>query len=233
MIADANRPGLCARGEPDCQPLFDEYLQSLLTASRPKARRIASSALARSVQVQDVYDTLLWPTVDRLDYLSRTDAIDQADYDLAIRIHRQVCDQVAAHLPAGPAQGKRAVLTCGGSESGELAGQLVVDRLEAEGWEVYFLGGGVPCDEVLQLIGRVRPNVLVIFATRTAELPQVRRLIDTVRSVNACPDMSVLVGGGVFNRADDLPHLIGADDFAPTIRGVLDAVAHRQPALAG
>ncbi len=214
---------------PEYGPQFHDYLDALLSADRHAARRQMADSIHQAARVEDVYDALLWPIIEELGHRHRIEAINRATHELAVRIHRQICDQVAAHLPMLGAHGKRVVLTCGAGEPEELAGQLVADRFEADGWEVYFLGGGVPNDEILQLVGRVRPQVLVVFASRPAELPGVRKLIDTVRAVNACPGMNVLVGGGVFNRADGLAEEIGADLFAPTIRGVLELAVSAQP----
>ena len=213
----------------DFGPQCQQYLDALLEANRTSARLVMSQVIHAAGRVEDVYDNLLWPTIEQLDHLLRTEAVNRATHELAVRIHRQVCDQVAAHLPMVGPHGKRVVLTCGSGEPQELAGQLVADRFEADGWEVYFLGGGVPNDEILQLVGRVRPQVLVVFASRPSELPSVRRMIDTIRSVNVNPGMNVVVGGGVFNRAEGLAEEIGADLFAPTIRGVLEVALAAQP----
>jgi len=206
------------------------YLNALMDANRQAARQLMAQTLKQADRVEDVYDQVLWPAVEQLDHLLRTEMINRATHDLAVRIHRQICDQVAAHLPLHGKHGKKVILSCGDGEPEELAGQLVADRFEADGWEAYFLGGGVPNDEILQLVGKIRPDVLVIFASRPVELPGVRRLITTIRSVNACPGMNVLVGGGVFNRADGLAEEIGANLFAPTIRGVLKVALEASPA---
>ncbi|MDD4891874.1 MAG: cobalamin B12-binding domain-containing protein [Phycisphaerae bacterium] len=213
----------------DHGPQFTSYLNALLEANRSQARLLIAQAIHQAGRVEEVYDTLLWPIIEHLDHLLRIESINRATHELAVRIHRQICDQVAAHLPMMGQHGKRVVLTCGAGEPEELAGQLVADRFEADGWEVYFLGGGVPNDEILQLIGRVRPQVMVVFASKPAELPGVRRMLDLIRGVNVCPGMNVLVGGGVFNRAEGLAEEIGADLSATTIRGVLEVAMSAEP----
>jgi methanogenic corrinoid protein MtbC1 len=209
-------------------PQFTSYLNALLDANRAQARLLMSQNIHQASRVDEVYDTLLWPIIEHLDHLLRIETINRATHEMAVRIHRQICDQVAGHLPMAGAHGKRVVLTCGAGEPEELAGQLVADRFEADGWEVYFLGGGVPSDEILQLVGRVRPQVLVVFASRPSELPGVRRMLNSIREVNVNPGMNVLVGGGVFNRAEGLAEEIGADLFAPTIRGVLEVAMNAE-----
>src|SRR4030043_338921 len=41
-------------------------------------------------------------------------------------------------------------------------------------------------------------------------------LIDTIRKINAWPNMRIMVSGGLFNRAEELWQEIGADLFAAT-----------------
>jgi methanogenic corrinoid protein MtbC1 len=93
---------------------------------------------------------------------------------------------------------------------------MCADLFEADGWDVYFLGGGVPDDEVLSLVGQLRPDILLIFGTQPQGVPGVRRLIDRIRDIDAHPTMNVMISGGVFNRADGLWEEISADLFAPT-----------------
>ena len=50
----------------------------------------------------------------------------------------------------------------------------------------------------------------------------IRQLIDHVRSINAHPEMQIIVGGGVFNRAPGLAEEIGADLWANDPIDLLD-----------
>ncbi len=213
----------------DRSAYYQPYFEALLDASRTEARRVVADAIDDAGRVEDLYDSLLLPVVEQLHALHRDETINRATHDLAVRIHRQVCDQVAAHLPLHGKHGKKIVLSCGGGEQEELAGQIVADRFEAEGWEVYFLGGGVPNDEILELVGKVQPNVLAVFASRAEELPTVRQLLDTIKAINPSDGMNVLVGGGVFNRADGLAEEIGADLWSTTIHGALEVALTAEP----
>src|SRR5205807_2203695 len=70
-------------------------------------------------------------------------------------------------------------------------------------------------DEVLQLIGDVRPDLLVMFGTLPNAVPAVRKLIDYLREVNSCPEMQIMCCGGIYKRAEGLAEEIGADLYAP------------------
>ena len=101
---------------------------------------------------------------------------------------------------------------------------MCADLLESDGWEVKFIGGGVPNDEIITMIGDFQPNILFIYGTKPSGAPEVRRLIDTIRAIQACPDIRIMLSGGVFNRAEGLWEEIGADLFAPTAKDALNVV---------
>ena len=65
-----------------------------------------------------------------------------------------------------------------------------------------------------------------MFASAPGDAPQIRRLIDTIRSIDACPDLQIVVGGGVFNRAEGLAEEIGADLWATNPGELLDRLAN-------
>ena len=100
---------------------------------------------------------------------------------------------------------------CGQNDADELGAQMGVDLLELAGFEVTFAGGGVPNDEIMERVHSTSPDVLLMFAAGSADLPDLRRLIDTLADIGACPDLQLVVGGGVFTRADGLAEEIGAD----------------------
>jgi methanogenic corrinoid protein MtbC1 len=89
---------------------------------------------------------------------------------------------------------------------------------------VWFLGAGVPNDEVLLILSKIRPDVLCIYGTQPSGVPNVRRLIDLIRDIGAHNQMQVLVAGGVFNRAVGLDEEIRADLYAPDARQALRVV---------
>ena len=99
---------------------------------------------------------------------------------------------------------------CGPQDSDELGAQMGVDLLESAGFQVTFAGGNIPNDEILQRVHSTRPDVLLMFAAGAPDLPSLRRLIDTLREIAACPAIPLWGGGGLFNRAERLAQWTGA-----------------------
>jgi len=169
----------------------------------------------------------------QLERLYRDDRIDTATDNMACRINRTVADQLQAHLPRRPPNGKRVIIACADADREELGAQMIADLLQSHGWEVYLVGPGVPHDEVLGLIGRLRPQVLLIRGTRPAEVPEIRRLIDLTREVGVCPTMNIVVSGGIFGRVDGLWQEVASDVCVNTPREIVQTINNLEPRQPG
>jgi methanogenic corrinoid protein MtbC1 len=191
------------------------YLEPLLTGDRQACRKVIDETLDCGVEPYEVLTKLIWPTMELVQSLYREDRITISSLNLATRLNRSITDQLCGKLEQKPGNGKTVLLFCGDDEPEELGGQICADLFEAEGWTVRFAGGGVPEDEVLKLIGDIRPDLLVMFATLAGAVPAVRKLIDYLREVNSCPDMQIMCCGGIYKRAEGLSEEIGADLYAP------------------
>lgn len=204
--------------------IFKQYMEHLFAGKRCEAREMIMAAQDRGIASRTLLMSVIWPAMEQISKLYREGQIDRIAEHMATRINRMVADQLQGCMARKPKNGRRIVVMCGEGESEELGAQVTADMFEAEGYNVWFLGGGVPEDEVLQLVGKLEPDVLCIFGTQPAGVPGIRRLIDTVREINSAPNMQFLVAGGVFNRAEGLAEEIRADLFAHNAREALQLV---------
>ncbi len=191
------------------------YLETLLTGDRAACRALIDAALDGGVSAMELLTGMIWPTMELLQQLYRDDRISVSALNLATRLNRSMTDQVSGRLQRNATNGKKVLIFCGNDEPEELGGQITAELFECDGWTVRFAGGGVPEDEVLKLIGEVRPELLVMFGTLPSAVPAVRKLIDYLREVNSCPEMQVMCCGGIYKRAEGLAEEIGADLYAP------------------
>lgn len=208
---------------------IDEYMTPLLVGHRTVCRRYVQRKIAELGDVLPVYYELLWPAMERVEKLYRSDRINTATEHMATRINRCIADQLQLSLPMAPSNGKRMVITCADGEPEELGAQICADLFESRGWEVFQLGGGVPNDEILTLIGQLTPDMLLIFGTRPQGVPGVRQLADMIREIGVNPTMNLMVSGGVFNRADGLWKEVNADLFARNALEALEAAETAAP----
>lgn len=194
--------------------VFAQYMEHLLAGKRCEAREMIRATLDRGVCGRKLIQYVIWPAMVQIERLHKEGKINRLLEHLATRINRMVADQVQAHLARNHKNGMRILVTCGDGEKEELGAQMIGDLFEAEGWGVWLLGSGVPNDEILELLGKLRPDVLCVYGTQPVGVPGVRGLIDLIRDIGAHEQMQVMVVGGVFNRAAGLDEEVRADLFA-------------------
>jgi len=205
--------------------LFKHYLEHLFNGKRCEARELVFGAMDRGVVANKLLQHLVWPAMEQIEKLFHEDHITRIVEHMATRINRMIADQLHAFLARSPKGGSRMVVMCGEGEQPELGAQIMSDLFEAEGWTVYLLGAGIPNDEALQFVGKVKADVLTVYGMHANGAPMVRNLVSLIREVGICDDMQVLVVGGVFNRADGLAEEVRADLSAKDIASALKTVA--------
>ncbi len=174
---------------------------------------------------EDLSHEVYWRVLEMINSLYRADQLTTLAHHYATRLLRSLVDLDQAKYQPKQGRGRSLLLFCGPGEIDELAGQMAADLAEGDGYDVYFGGGGVANDEILAEIGQRQPDILLMFASAPTDAPNIRKLIDTIRTIGSCPSMQVVVGGGVFNRAEGLAEEIGADLWATSPAQLLERLA--------
>lgn len=198
-----------------------QYFEALFEGDRRKCRGIVNQGRQEGVSPTDILLDVIWPAMTKVDELFREDNIDFVAEHIATRINRTLADQMQVHLPVREPSGRNVIVSCSDAQNHELGAQIVADLFEADGWQVRFVGSGVPMDELVQLIGKVQPHLVIYFGTEPGGIPEVRRTLQLLRRIGASPHTAVLAIGGVFNRAQGLWIEVGADAFAADARSAL------------
>lgn len=219
---DAERASLVEDSRMNMEQIQSKYVESLLSGDRVGCRTIVGEALQTGTPANVVYTDLFWPAMATVEQSYRDHQIDMITEHMATRINRTLVDQLQSKLPRSRDRGLKMIVTCAADEPEELGAQMCADLFESDGWEVKFLGSGVPNDEVMVLIADFQPDIVFIYGTKPSGAPDVRRLMDQVRAIGACPKVRFMLSGGVFNRAEGLWEEIGADLFAETARQALE-----------
>ncbi len=209
--------------------IFAERLfEALVAGDRPTSRQVVEDAIDNGMSPEQVVSDLFWPTYETVQKMHREDRLTTLAHHLATRLLRVLVDQSAARFTTKPNNGRTIFAVCGPTDADELAAQMAVDLLECEGYNVAFAGGGIARDEILEQVQERTPDILLLFASAPADLPNVRTLIDTMREIGACSETQIAVGGGVFNRADGLAEEIGADVWATSPTDLVAILEERE-----
>ena len=194
--------------------MMERFFTSLISGDRPEARQVIDEMIDHDCDTGGIISELYWPVLDHIQTQYREDNLSELSYHYATRLMRLLADQMQLRLEQKARRNRRGLMVCGNEAAEEIAAQLAADLLEADGYEVFFAGGGVAHDEIVAEVGKLNCDVLTLFGAVPASAPMARRLIDHLHEVGVCPKLQIVVGGGVFNRADGLAEEIGADLWA-------------------
>jgi len=196
--------------------MVEQLFPQLITGNRASARSAVKQIMETGVTPEALTHEAYWPLLEMINTLYRNDQLTSLAHHYATRLLRSMVDQAQALYEQQERRQRRVMLFCAETEADDLAAQMVADLVEADGYEVFFGGGGVAWDEVMQEASEQKPDVLLLFSSSGQDAPHIRVLIDTIREIGSCPDMQIVVGGGIFNRAEGLAEEIGADLWATT-----------------
>ncbi|HMM34816.1 MAG TPA: cobalamin-dependent protein, partial [Thermoanaerobaculia bacterium] len=183
----------------------DRYLEAILAGRRQDAVEAALGALERGMDVRDVYVDVLQESLYEVGRLWQAGRISVATEHLATAITQLVVARLYEKLPRSEAMRGRVVLTGVEGELHQVGGNMIADALEADGWDVRFLGTDVPGPDVLDAIAAHRADLFGISCTLRQNVPKVSALVDAVRARFGEARPRILVGGGAFRASGGGP----------------------------
>ena len=206
---------------------IERFFTALISGRREDARGLVDQALDADLAAERILTRVFWPTLQQIQSLYRADQLSRLAHNFATRLLRSLVAQMQLRLEQRPRRDRCAVVVSGREQSEEVSAQIVADLLEADGYEVFYVGGGVTNDEMVAQIGQIRADVLVVFGAVPETVPQTRLLIDHLHDIGVCPNVQIVVGGGVFNRADELAEEIGADLWGKDPEQIVELMAQK------
>jgi methanogenic corrinoid protein MtbC1 len=197
----------------------------LLAGDYASCLEIAESVLAEDRGQERLYMGLIQPVMYEIGRLWEEDRISAAEEHLATSVVGRILAALYAKFaPAGANRGK-AVVTSAPNEYHELGARMLADLLEADGWDVLFLGANTPAEELLGLLAKTEPRFVAISLTMPFGLDKVADIISRIKADPKLGGVRVMVGGAAFNIDPELWSRIGADAWAENPRAASEQAA--------
>jgi MerR family transcriptional regulator, light-induced transcriptional regulator len=189
--------------------LRDAYLNAQLRGDRREALRlIVEDGLQRGLTCQDVHQ-VIQQAQSQIGRLWQEDRITIAQEHMATAISQVVLSHVYQYADSPKANGKKIIIACVEGELHDFPARLVADALDLAGFEVRYLGANVPSQDLLEMLASEAPDLLVLSATMTFNVPQLRDAVRRVRE--QCPGLPLAIGGGACVYERGLAAELGAD----------------------
>ena len=172
----------------------DGYLQALLARDSARARRSVEQAVADGVPVPDVYLEILRPALHEVGHLWAVGELNVAEEHYATAVTQALLGALGPQMRVPPKDGRLALVATTPDEQHVLGPMMVADFLEADGWEVLYLGASPPADDLALLVDDERPEVVALSTSTAGRLPGIA---DVLRALAALPTPPFVVVGGL------------------------------------
>jgi len=199
------------------------YVDAAIGGNRQAALNLMLEAVKQGHFVVDLYIEALQPAMYRIGKLWEETSITVATEHMATAITQYVIARLYPLIELAPGSRGKIVVTGVEGEFHQIGANMIADVLEASGWDVRFLGTNTPFAGVLDAVEEHQAEILGISATVLSNVPNVVRLVESVRAKAGRP-IRILVGGSAFRSAPLLYREIGADGCGFDLRSALALV---------
>ena len=199
------------------------YLQAALAGERQAALNIALESLRAGASVIDVYQDMLQPAQYEIGRLWESNTITVAREHAATAVTQYVIARLHAEFPAPTEQRGKALVTGVRGELHQLGANMVADVLEADGWNVRFLGTQLPHRDIIAAVGEHEPDVVAISVALASNVEAASDLIEQLRA-HYPEALRIILGGAAFRFESGIWRDLGADGLGRDLREARELV---------
>ena len=205
--------------------LRERYVDALVGGDPATAAALVHAATSDGVDVRALYLQVLQPALYEIGRRWEEAEISIAQEHLATATTQSLMARLAERLEQTPSRGRTALVAGAEGELHSIGPRMVADFLEADGWQVLFVGALSPVDALAAMAADRGVDVVAVSASLSERLPEV---IAAVRALAALdPRPLVAVGGQAFSGDPAAALATGADLYANNAEALVDALAER------
>ena len=201
------------------------FVQAILTGRRREALLIAREALREGHSAMDVYTHVFQNGLYEIGHRWESGQITIAQEQMATATVQYVIAQIYSELPLAAHSRGTAVVTGVQGEFHQVGANMVADMLEADGWDVRFLGTNMPHRGIVAAVSDGKINLLGISATMLFNLPHVRALVLEIRDKLGSRAPRIVVGGGAFKLCGNFCAELNVEGPAADVRAAVQLCA--------
>ncbi|MBC7962645.1 MAG: cobalamin B12-binding domain-containing protein [Steroidobacteraceae bacterium] len=184
--------------------LRQEYLNEILAGKRKPALEIIMDAYHGGYPIPGIYMDVFQEALYEIGRLWETNQITVADEHMGTAITQYVMSNLYQFFEVAERQRGKLVMTGVEGELHQVGANMVADVLEADGWDVMFLGTNVPEEGAIESIRQHKADIFGISSTMFFNIPKVIRLVEATRKEFG-DSVRIMLGGGAFRTVQELP----------------------------
>jgi methanogenic corrinoid protein MtbC1 len=190
--------------------LCSRYVNALAAGDVTAAERLV---LESTLDVRTLYEQVLQPALYEIGRRWEEAEISVAQEHLATAATQSLMARLADRFDrVAPRRGRRVLVACAEGELHAIGVRMVADFLEADGWDVLFVGALSPPSAVAELATAQGVDVVALSATLAQRVPEIVAAVAALRELETVP--VIAVGGQAFGGDAAMATRTGADLYA-------------------
>ncbi len=186
------------------------YMNYLLARDGRAARSLISKAVEGGMPMSEIYCHVFAPCLYEVGRLWQTHQINEAFEHYCTETTHTLLAVLSYYLnPSG--LGRTVLGFCVAEERHLLGVRMVLDSFQLCGWNTVYLGGDIPMRNVERVLQTWLPDAVLVSATMSYHLAEVRSVISAIRATSAPIKPVVVAGGRPFEVSPGLWRKVGAD----------------------
>jgi methanogenic corrinoid protein MtbC1 len=207
----ANLAALTVEARPETPRAAGRFAELIGQGDKREAGEHIAGLLKKNTPLEAIIDDVLFPALREIGTLWQNNRIGVAEEHAAAEICRDIIGGLTAALPHAKVGPRSALLCCVPGEEHELGVKATAALMESRGWNVDYLGRGLPVEDIARATAARKPRVTVLSATMLSNLTAAREAVAAVRETY--PAAKIIFAGRAATAA--------REKFA----GAVDAVA--------
>lgn len=210
------------------------FLRALLQGNRQDTLRISREQVSTPQDLKRFYEDILQPAMYRIGDLWEQGDISVSKEHLASALANMAVSSQYIQVMSETEPWKGRVLVSAASNEFHVLGpQMIANCLEAEGWEVDYLGADTPALDLVSYIKDRAPDVVALSVTMSFNLIKAKEIIDQILEEFQQSRPWLLLGGLAFAGHPELVSRMGADGYAEDCTRAIELVQEWREARGG
>jgi methanogenic corrinoid protein MtbC1 len=184
--------------ESTSRKIIGVYLENLLNGNRSGCSSIAREYLTNNPSILDLYEEVFKVSLYEVGKLWETNKISVATEHIATAITEGILNELFEQIISKNRVHKKVVVACVEKEQHQVGIKMVADIFEMNGWESFFLGTGIPVNELVRYIREIKPDLVAISLSIYFNFTNLIQMLEILG--NEFPGLQILIGGQGFSH---------------------------------
>ena len=174
------------------------YLENLLQGNRQNCSAIVKQYLGQNPSFLQLYEEVFKVALYEVGRLWETNHISVATEHMATAITEGILNEYFEQIISKTRLNRKVVVACAENEKHQVGVKMVADTFEMHGWESFFLGTGIPLEELIRYIHEVKPDLIAISLSVYFNFANLNKMLHKLRE--EFPELQIIIGGQAFKH---------------------------------